>query len=95
MMAYFPNGSSGDAYMEKWCFQCRNWREGDPCSWRCIVWDLHLMGDYDQCKNTPTGELWRTVLEHFIPTDKDGFPTECRMFIEKPNGDIPGQTKMF
>ena len=94
-MAYFPNGSSGDAYMETWCCRCRNWREGDPCGWGCIVWDLHLMGDYDQCKKTETGKLWKTVLEHFIPTDTDGHPAECLMFIEKPNSDMPGQMKMF
>ena len=97
MMAYFPNGSSGEAYIDQWCRRCRNWREDEEGSdnWGCIVSDLHLIGNYYQFDKTKTGKLWRTVLEHFIPTDKDGFLAECRMFIEKPNGDIPGQTKMF
>ena len=96
-MAYFPNGSSGEAYIDQWCWRCRNWREDEEGSgnWGCIVWNLHLIGDYDQCKKTETGKLWKTVLEHFIPTDTDGYPAECRMFIEKPNADMPGQPKMF
>lgn len=94
-MAYFPNGTSGDVYMAKWCERCTNWREHPdiPGNWGCIVIDLHLIGDYDQCKQDESGKLWKTVLEHFIPTGKDGFPGECRMFLEKANADIPGQMK--
>ena len=48
-MAYFANGTSGDRYMEQWCFRCVNWRETDNCG--CIVWDFHIIFDYRQCGN--------------------------------------------
>ena len=95
-MAYFPNGSSGDDYLSRYCVRCVNWREDTEHSgnWGCIVWDLHLFGDYNQCAKTAIGKLWESVLEHFIPT-VDGEPAECRMFLENLNADVPGQMKMF
>lgn len=93
-MAYFPNGASGDRYMEQWCDRCVNWKP-DDCGEGCIVWDLHMIFDYDQCKDTPEGKLWKTVLEHFIPTKKPEmlYPDKCRMFLEKPDADCVGQEK--
>lgn len=92
-MAYFSNGSEGDGYQEQWCSRCMNWREHSeiPENWGCIVWDLHLCLNYDQCRDDGI----KRVLEHFIPTDDDGYPMVCRMFVESVNADIPGQMRMF
>ncbi len=94
-MAYFPNGSSGMEYQGRWCDRCMNQRE-DGIGYGCRVWDLHMIGDYDQCKDTPEGKLWKTVLEHFIPTKKPEllYADKCLMFIEKPDADCVGQSKL-
>lgn len=94
-MAYFPNGASGDVYYEQWCYRCVNWREDGEGTenWGCIVWDLHLLIDYDQCDKSTLGQMYKYVLEHFIPTKADGFPDKCRMFFERVTADIPGQYK--
>ena len=89
-MAYFPNGASGDAYMERWCFRCVNWRDEEE-SLGCAVMDLHLISNYDQCGEDDVSELYKEVLEHFIPTKDNGFPDKCTMFIEKSGADITGQ----
>ena len=87
-MAYFPNGSSGDAYMVKWCCLCRNWRDlDDGRGPGCPVWDLHMVHNYDAVKNK---DLKRT-LNSFIPTNKEGYPEKCTMFFQIA-GEIEGQT---
>jgi DNA modification methylase len=63
-----------------------NWREADPGNWGCIVMDLHLDLNYDQCerhqgKLTTKAKLCKQVLEHFIRGDclevmKD-WPDKC------------------
>lgn len=92
-MAYFPNGTSGDMYTEDWCEQCLNYREDEPDNLGCPVLDLHFAYNYKQCGKGKISKLYRSILEHFIPTGKDGFPEKCKMFIENPNADIPGQMK--
>jgi len=96
-MAYFSNGSEGMQYQSKYCDHCINWREDPdvPKSWGCPIIDLHMDGNYDQCKDTPAGRFWKKVLEQFIPTGEDHFAKQCRMFLKKPCADIPGQMKMF
>ena len=92
-MAYFPNGSSGDDYMSRYCVRCVNGK--DSGGWGCAIIHLHKLGNYRQCTDTETGKLWKQVLERFIPTDPDGDPAECLMFLENLNADVPGQMKMF
>jgi hypothetical protein len=94
-MAYFSNGSEGDWFREQWCERCVNWREDEPDNWGCPIIDLHMMGNYVQCEDTESGKFWARVLSAFIPRKDDGYNDKCRMFIETPDADIPGQMKMF
>ena len=96
-MAYFPNGTSGMIYQDQYCENCRNWRDmKDDRGPGCPIWDLHLMMNRNQCKDTELGKLWKKALDHFIPMDKDDvYPKECRMFLPIENPDVPGQKKMF
>lgn len=96
-MAYFPNGSSGDVFMERWCMNCIHWKLDEmSVTEGCPVWDLHMMGNYDQCKKTDVGNVWKTVLECLIPTKKEScYPDKCRMFSPVTSTpDIPGQMKL-
>jgi len=90
-MAYFPNGTSGDIYMEQWCERCANWRETESDNWGCFVFDLHLAFNYEQNGESEINKLKHKILEHFIPTGEDLFPEKCKMFIERKEVDIPGQ----
>jgi len=85
-MAYFPNGSSGDYYQDKYCFRCLNYIDkGDDRGIGCPIWDAHIITSYDQCKNKGVKE----ILEILWPTNKDGFPAECSMY--QNNGECEGQ----
>ena len=83
-MAYFPNGTSGMIYQERWCNRCIHDVNED-----CPVWCFHLLKSYDWCNDKEK----RALLDLFIPTNKDGFPEKCNMYIN--NGDIEGQDKLF
>lgn len=95
-MAYFPNGSSGMDYQDRYCDNCRNWRDtGDGRGHGCPIWDLHMIGDYDQCADTEIGKLWKKLLENLIPTKKDRiYPAQCAMFLPIGAQDIEGQMRM-
>ena len=86
-MAYFPNGTSGLVYQEKYCDRCQNNKDKDDGRGTgCPIWDLHAVHNYDQVKNKD----FKRILESFIPTKKDGFPDKCVMF-ERIEGEIEGQ----
>ena len=43
-MAYFPNGTAGTMYQERYCCRCLNYRDkGDGRGPGCAVWDAHLL----------------------------------------------------
>lgn len=88
-MACFPNGSSGDHYLEKYCFRCTNWRDlEDGRGPGCPIWDLHLTLDYNDKKN-PTSSV---ILDSFIPMDKEKvYPLQCVMFLQVL-GEVIGQS---
>lgn len=88
-MAYFPNGASGDYYMEIYCMRCQNWRDrGDGRGFGCPIWDAHTLNNYDQCKNPATEE----ILEILWPSKENGYPGKCSMFFH--NGESVGQLTM-
>jgi hypothetical protein len=85
-MAYFPNGQSGDIYMDRYCFNCTHWKDRDDGRGPgCPVWDLHLVYNYDS--------EHRPMLDSFIPMDEHMNPKECLMF--NGQADIEGQIKLF
>ncbi len=85
-MAYFPNGTSSDIYMEKYCERCLNWidKNGDG-NFGCPILDVHFSVNYSQCRNKDI----KRILEILWPTGKDGFPAECSMF--RSSGECEGQ----
>ena len=85
-MAYFPNGTSGMVYMEKYCLRCLSWKQRkNEDAPGCPIWDAHLLSNYDKAV--------AAVLNHLIPMDKDGiYPQQCRMFDW--NGEVQGQMTM-
>ena len=75
-MAYFANGSEGDAYLEHYCCKCLNY--GDPDKPNCPILTVHLVFNYDQLDKGQN--KLRECLSALIPTDENNFSGECRMF---------------
>lgn len=102
-MAYFPNGSSGDIYMEQYCENCWNLRDlNDGRGPGCPIWDWHTLKSYEQVvlphqtkKEKIIAKFYHESLEHFIPSDDKGNPKECLMFLPKNLVDVQGQMKLF
>lgn len=95
-MAYFPNGTSGMRYQEQFCENCWNYRDlNDGRGHGCPIWDLHYQENYDQFGKNDASKAVNRILDHFIPTKKDGFPDKCVMFLAKNEFDIKGQMKLF
>jgi len=77
-MAYFPNGTSGMIYEEKWCARCihRSVEDGTGCA----IMLAHMVYNYDYAGNP------HNPLNLLIPVGEDGFPLQCNLFIP---GDPP------
>jgi hypothetical protein len=71
-VGYFPNGTSGCMYEEKWCENCLH-GQGELGN-DCAVWLIHQMFNYDECNNQ------ESPLHILIPRDKEGFSKKCAMF---------------
>lgn len=79
-MAYFPNGTAGMDYMERYCMRCQNWRANESGSEGCPIMDAHAFANYDQFKN----DNLRAVLSILIPRAEDKiYNDQCSMFLEK------------
>jgi hypothetical protein len=101
-MAYFPNGTSGMVYQERYCCRCKNYRDkGDGRGAGCAIWDLHLFFSYEECNNTGKVEgkprtNAKDMLDTLIPMDKEThFPAECSMFLEMPLEEVEARDKAF
>jgi len=82
-MAYFANGSEGDAYETAYCARCRYQLDKDPDKGECCpVLMLHLLWNYDQDAE-PDKKL---ALELFIP-QHGTIPTQCTMFAAPDAGE--------
>lgn len=81
-MAYFPNGTSGISYMERFCFRCVHWKDlNDGRGEGCPIMDLHILWNYDAVGDDadPTK---KTALNNLIPLRKDGLGNEeCSCFV--------------
>lgn len=74
-MGYFPNGSSGTMYEEKYCDKCKH-GAGEFAANGCAVWLAHALHNYDECNNK------NSILHLLIPIGDDGFCGKCEMFIQ-------------
>jgi hypothetical protein len=97
-MAYFPNGTSHQCYLETLCTRCRNFRDlQDGRGPGCPILDLHFQWNYEAVND----QTKRQALNHFIPIEEDEFGhktinADCLMFLpadvgrESPDtGPIP------
>ena len=75
-MAYFPNGTSGLDYEDRYCRRCLH---GDGRSaGQCVVWLAHLDRNYDECNKKDS------ILHMLIPMSKDGLSNlKCLMFVDR------------
>jgi hypothetical protein len=66
-MAYFPNGTSHQCYLEALCTRCLNFRDlGDGRGPGCPIIDLHFEWNYEAIND----DTKRHALNHFIPLEK-------------------------
>jgi len=72
-MGYFPNGTAGMDYEERYCSRCVH--QGPPDGPGCAVMLAHMLHNYKEC-NIP-----ESILHLLIPRDKDGWNQECAMFM--------------
>lgn len=72
-MAYFSNGTEGEAFEETHCYQCKHYDTEKTCP----VMEIHLNWNYEQLDDP----VKKSAMEQFIPIDKDGYAGKCRMFI--------------
>lgn len=70
-MGYFPNGTAGDIYEEKYCSRCVHMNQETGCP----VMIAHQLYNYEEC-NKP-----ESILHILIPRDKDGWNQQCAMFF--------------
>lgn len=70
-MGYFPNGTAGMAYAEKYCDQCVHQHPEQGCP----VMNAHLLWNYEDCNNS------RSRLHSMIPRSNDGLTNEQCIFF--------------
>jgi len=83
-MGYFPNGTEGMLYQERYCDRCVHCSEEHGCP----VMLAHELWNYEECNNA------QSVLHRMIPrTDDDLDNGQCFAFQPKKttseNGDQP------
>jgi hypothetical protein len=102
-MGYFANGTAGEDFQCRFCFQCANWRldEQNPDRGEgCPVWDAHLIAGSqhpEHAKNERdrgAAETTRMLLGVLIEITKDGVDNRCLMYLDNDAPD-PRQTTLF
>jgi hypothetical protein len=80
-MGYFPNGTDGAIFEEKYCMRCTHYGlvNGEFPAGGCPVWVVHLVYNYDQLDDGQ--EKLKDVLSTLIPN-------ECRMFILEDKSNV-------
>lgn len=71
-MGYFPNGTTGMMYEEKYCNRCKH-----NLSIGCPILELHAIYNYDECNND------NSILHKAIPLDEKGDNKECIFFNKR------------
>ena len=77
-MAYFSSGTESMYWATQNCDLCQHQDGG------CAVWLLHLLHNYDQCRDTHVARVFEKCLSALIPRKPDGRGNErCTMFLAK------------
>lgn len=77
-MGYFPNGTSGAMYYERWCSKCLH--DNEEAGLCCPIWNLHLLHNYEECNKTGS------FLHALIPLSNDTDALDamrCTMFVDR------------
>jgi len=78
-MGYFPNGTAGMDYEERYCLRCVHQKLDDG---GCAVWFAHMLKNYSECNDA------NSILHILIPFGDDRLSNEqCRMFYAKEGGN--------
>lgn len=89
-MGYFPNGTEGDLYAEKFCDHCIH--QGPPDGPGCAVMLAHMLHNYAECNNE------NSILHLLIPIDEKGWNKQCLMFVAKGKtikGQLPKHLELW
>ena len=80
MMGYFPNGSAGADYQDRFCDHCVHDENND-----CPVWLAHLLYNGRDCNDD------ESILHLLIPFTKDKLGNEqCLLFVHRKDGEPIG-----
>lgn len=83
-MAYFSNGTEGDAYAYIYCRQCVHSKDKEAPGVGCPVMDAHWIWAYELCNDHETPG--KKMLEMLIPGGNGDKPIEkCKMFYVEPS----------
>ena len=85
-MAYFPNGTAGELFESRECFDCIH--EGPPEGPGCAIMLIHLVWNYDQCDN----EQLQDVMQALIDDEGQPLGKMCQMRVAKE--DDPNQISL-
>lgn len=81
-------------YVDQFCEHCRNFRDmNDGRGPGCPIMDLHTLWNYDAI-GADADKVKNDALEHFIPSDKEGFPEECAMYLPEEGYVDPAQRNL-
>lgn len=91
-MAYFPNGTSGEMFQDRYCCHCRHFRDresdgypvaGHGGAYSCPIFDVHFLSSagYDWRGDDPgeAGEMVCSILDLLIQDE----PPKCWMFEQQ------------
>jgi hypothetical protein len=77
-------------YVEQFCDHCRNMVDrNDGRGAGCPIMDLHMLWNYDAI-GKDADKVKHEALEFLIPSDKEGFPKECSMFLPEEGSEHLG-----
>jgi len=77
-MGYFPNGTAGMIYDDKYCNGCVHML---PEPLGCPCHTAHLIWNYDEANNE------NSILHKMIPRNEDGFNEQCMFFKKRISED--------
>jgi hypothetical protein len=79
-MGYFPNGTAGSDFEQRFCSHCINMPDSDSAG--CPVWAAHLFFGYEECNGTGNGNAKR-ILDMLIERGDSNAEQRCVMFVDK------------
>ena len=87
-MGYFPNGTAGMDFQERFCLRCVNHRDLDDGRGEgCAVWDAHLIAPSQHPEHAKSeferGQAEATQLLLGVLIEKKGLDNDCKLFQER------------